>query len=320
MNYIHIEIIYIYSFIILNIQRLMKSVIVLGNGFDIDLGLKTSFSEFINSYEFRSLSDIPLIVYIRKKFEDEPLWCDIEGTFRVFLSSPLEDSDKVDINLAWQSITRAWEKYILNITRKDHVKINRNSCAYAFLSQIKSSDNWFSFNYTSPFYLSGLGDDYQHFVHNFYVPEELQPFNGVQLIQKNLIIGVDSTFSESILGDEKLVPIIKKQNHFYNDVHLVESLFNADNIVIYGHSLGITDSDYFKPLFDGILSNELTSKNIYIVTYTEECFEKIKDNMKSYNIDYDSLSRKATIIPIYTINGPKDNFFKALVSLLVENE
>lgn len=47
----------------------MKSVIVLGNGFDIDLGLKTSFSEFINSYEFRSLSDIPLIVYIRKNLK-----------------------------------------------------------------------------------------------------------------------------------------------------------------------------------------------------------------------------------------------------------
>lgn len=39
----------------------MDNVIVLGNGFDIDLGLKNTFKAFRESFEFRSIADIPLI-------------------------------------------------------------------------------------------------------------------------------------------------------------------------------------------------------------------------------------------------------------------
>ena len=38
----------------------MDNVIVLGNGFNIDLGLKTTFKAFRESFEFRSIADIPL--------------------------------------------------------------------------------------------------------------------------------------------------------------------------------------------------------------------------------------------------------------------
>lgn len=37
----------------------MKFILILGNGFDLDLGLKSSFSSFINSYEFKTIADIP---------------------------------------------------------------------------------------------------------------------------------------------------------------------------------------------------------------------------------------------------------------------
>ena len=38
----------------------MDNVMVLGNGFNIDLGLKTTFKAFRESFEFRSIADIPL--------------------------------------------------------------------------------------------------------------------------------------------------------------------------------------------------------------------------------------------------------------------
>ena len=43
----------------------MDNVIVLGNGLNIDLGLKTTFKAFRESFEFRSIADIPLIKKIR---------------------------------------------------------------------------------------------------------------------------------------------------------------------------------------------------------------------------------------------------------------
>lgn len=294
----------------------MKFVIIIGNGFDIDLGLKTSFSEFINSYEFKTLADIPLIKYIRKKHDDNLSWCDIEGAFREALYPNPEGFKDIDINFAWQSITIAWEGHIKNITQKEVVSINRDSCAYTLLSQTKSTSNWFSFNYTSPFYLSGLGEDNQQFVHNSFVPKELNIFNDIQIIQKNLIIGVDSNIPEYVRNNEKLSPIIKQNNYYYNDNCLIQALFNADNIIVYGHALGITDSDYFKPFFDNILNGSLQTKTIYIITDKESSFEKIKANLKTYNIDYDILIKRATIVPIYTMNGPNDKMFRCIIDLM----
>ena len=43
----------------------MDNVIVLGNGFDIDLGLKTTFKAFRESFEFVSVS--AMLVYTRQK-------------------------------------------------------------------------------------------------------------------------------------------------------------------------------------------------------------------------------------------------------------
>lgn len=39
----------------------MDNLMVLENGFDIDLGLNTTFKAFRESFEFRSIEDIQLI-------------------------------------------------------------------------------------------------------------------------------------------------------------------------------------------------------------------------------------------------------------------
>lgn len=43
----------------------MDNLMVLENGFDIDLGLNTTFKAFRESFEFRSIEDIQLIKKIR---------------------------------------------------------------------------------------------------------------------------------------------------------------------------------------------------------------------------------------------------------------
>lgn len=43
----------------------MDNLMVLENGFDIDLGLNTTFKAFRESFEFRSIADIQLIKKIR---------------------------------------------------------------------------------------------------------------------------------------------------------------------------------------------------------------------------------------------------------------
>ncbi len=47
--------------------------------------------------------------------------------------------------------------------------------------------------------------------------------------------------------------------------NVVERLFTADNVVIFGQSLGITDSDYFKPYFYGIIEGKIKRQNFLLL-------------------------------------------------------
>ena len=58
----------------------MKNLIILGNGFDIDLGLNTSFKAFVESIDFLSIPDLPLIKKIKEKEMDN--WYDLERQLR----------------------------------------------------------------------------------------------------------------------------------------------------------------------------------------------------------------------------------------------
>ena len=84
----------------------MKNLFILGNGFDIDLGLNTAFKAFRESYEFQSIADIPLI----KKIRDYQ-WNDIEGKLReeliAYSKNPSEEYAK-SINDAWIMLTKHW--------------------------------------------------------------------------------------------------------------------------------------------------------------------------------------------------------------------
>ena len=66
-------------------------VLILGNGFDVDLGLKSKYTDFINEAEWKKLcteliqkfpdkfNDISLLNHMRKAGEDPSLWFDVEN-------------------------------------------------------------------------------------------------------------------------------------------------------------------------------------------------------------------------------------------------
>ena len=209
-------------------------ILVIGNGFDLDLGLKTSFKNFINSYDFVSIADIPLVVRIREN-KDDALWCDIEGVIR---KSLLCNDDKEDINNAWLAITRHWEHFIQDTTKKERISIKENSCAYMILKQMSPLTTWYSFNYTSPYYLTNLGNIEPIYVHNKFLPIECT--DGNHLLIKEAIIGIDSNLPDNILNNNKISHIIKRNNPFYKETYITNKLVEAEYIIIFGHSLGIT--------------------------------------------------------------------------------
>jgi hypothetical protein len=91
----------------------------------------------------------------------------------------------------------------------------------------------------------------------------------------------------------------------------------ADRIIIYGHSLGITDSDYFEPIFEEIISGKLSIKSLYFIRKNSHAMQCVKDNMSMYGIDYSKLNLASYECKnIYTDNGVDDIAFRKVLDLI----
>ena len=175
------------------------------------------------------------------------------------------------------------------------------------LQEISSSDI-VSFNYTNPFDIIGLNNHGILYVHGCLKN---------RLTGAEIKLGVDSTvrsLNELTASEDKLKCIIKTEENHSIDKFLTLSKI-ADNIIIYGHSLGITDSDYFKPILKGIIENRFINKTIYIVTYNDASLQCIKDNMLEYGISYsDLLLSNVNIQTIFTSKGKDDIDFCSMIN------
>lgn len=300
----------------------MKNLIILGNGFDIDLGLNTSFKAFVESIDFLSIPDLPLIKRIKEKEMDN--WYDLERQLRnelvAYSHKPSQDLSN-DINIAWRLIKKHWGEYFPRLIDLDNIKINKESCAYHLLNvDAKHTTLWYTFNYTNPWYLCQLQNQAEiRFVHNEATPLDFAKHHGfMYLVPNDLIIGVDSMVPKCIKMEAKLSPIIKIRNNSFQNKHMVDlhqHLLSANNVIIFGQSFGITDSDYFKPYFKSIICGEIQQQNLYIVTYNSSSLSRIITNMYEYGIEYGKiLHSNVNVKIVYTEQTASSHVFNQMIS------
>lgn len=134
-----------------------------------------------------------------------------------------------------------------------------------------------------------------------------------------LAIGIDSKrINDKLLDKELLSPIIKL--NFVKENCLDEfkqAVIEADNIIIFGHSMSITDSDYFETIFKDMEGNVITNKKLFFVTYNQDSLESIKKNMNEWGIEYDRIVQSRNeIISVFTKDGPNTKDFKKLLDIL----
>ena len=106
-----------------------STIVILGNGFDIDLGLKTKFADFIGSSHFSKYAFTPLMNQILCLHDKDARWCDIEQVLRdKFISYQNNPSKEVydDINYSWQLINKAWGIYLPEITELKNTILKRH--------------------------------------------------------------------------------------------------------------------------------------------------------------------------------------------------
>lgn len=286
-----------------------NTLIILGNGFDLDMGWKTSYKDFLTSEKFAINGEprYPMkytIMLFERLYEN---WYDLEKFMRECVENANEDS--IDsLNVFWQICRNKIYDYFTLEDDKWQYRFctDINSCAYLFLQKISNS-YIFSFNYTNPYSLTLMP---QHKITHMHGSLE----HG--LSWQDIKLGIDLHVKNKLALDEKLLPYLKAYGSEKLDL-LFASFKQADNIIFYGHSLGITDSDYFEPIFSNIVDGTMPNKSLFFITKNNETMQNIKDNLLSYGIDYNKLifaTKKCK--SIYTSNGSNNSDFQELLTII----
>ena len=261
----------------------MSKVFLIGNGFDLNLGLKTSYNDFIQSeYFLRNVDeDYHLFDHLNES-NSAYSWIDIEKELGKY-SETYTDS---------KSFLRGYKKLcnelMMYIRSAEVDDINKSSEAYKLFENhdLGSEFTILNFNYT---------DSILNILISLGYSEE---------ILKSKIINVHGNAKEGniIFGVDDRADIDKNDSFLYKSTssifdgrQCVEALMGFDELYIFGHSLGESDHMYLAFLND--LSQRKKNKKINIYYYGEE---------SKYNI-YKELQK----ITYHNVSGLKNNnFFK----------
>lgn len=287
------------------------SVIILGNGFDKDLGVNLTFSEYAKSGHCLAAQ------FNLCKFDFEK-WSDYERSLReLILNWDGSDLKAKEINDNWQAFCRYFSAFFTDTFDK-YIPLQNISekCAYQLLQSLNQDSKVFTFNYTNPYEFLHLTESCDfNYVHGRYYQDTFKKSMAVMLQSFNMIIGIDNKrISKAVKQNKCLIPLIKRYNSHFVDTGLEKMLNTAETVIFFGLSLGITDSDYFDNFFSNIFKDQSLCKRIYIVTYDKDSFYAIKESTREWGVNLLKVRDHGTmLIPIYTINGITNQEFQKML-------
>lgn len=283
-------------------------LLIIGNGFDLDLGLHTRYSEFWDSDRWKNMKITCPEQYLITSLERYRItnhWFDLESGLQDGATKLL---NKIDIRFdnknyfdSYRILVGELKDYIKN--QEETFTPNSNRVAEQILHAIdskKSIKNIYTFNYTDiidiskRFHISGLPP--VNYIHGSLSPAD------------DIILGIEVEDFSSI--PSQLTFLIKSNNPFYHSTNLQNDLEMSENFIFFGHSINGMDFPYFKDFFTRLIDLSVKSerkKNVTIITYDAESEMQIKDNLRRNGIDVRSLFNKVALEFILTKEIYEDN-------------
>lgn len=219
-----------------------EKVVIIGNGFDLNLGLETGYDSFLNSPDFEELIENrnTLAVHLKGKHSLKH-WIDIENE----IGDLSEREDTTIHHHEYSALSGALINYLkkvdTNILRKD-------SEAYLFLENIMSSpfrDTFLivDFNYTDSIerILASMG------IAENEIQNRVKKVHGA-LKNGNIIFGVED--GRSFKEEDEYDFLRKSSNRDYGrEVDVSSVMIMAREVDIFGSSMGRTDERHFENYF-----------------------------------------------------------------------
>lgn len=291
-----------------------NTLLIIGNGFDLDLGLNTRYSDFASSKYWPFHGKICGLGGYLNRHKKSDKWFDLETSMARYCSKPfsrllpnslrdkMEQYDKRDD----QTLVNSLNDYLASeFERVDKGHLFRNkSIAASLLKAICTTlvpGTIYTFNYTDlKAIASTLGPDVEvgcnpHYVHG-------------KLSDQSIILG----FNERPEIKEAYKYCVKSRRLRYTSTNLFNSLEKYDNIVFYGLSFGDIDSIYFSRFFSEIVNGHLPDKYVRIITKDNNSRQRIFVNLNNMTGN-DFLLYKEANFAILTTDGASN---KAINELL----
>lgn len=287
----------------------MKHIYVIGNGFDIDLGWRTSYKDFYESISkrwitlFRPGEDC-LYAYLFDHAGEN--WYDLERTIYDYcLLKSKGDLDEDIMNRDYrdyESIKRLLERFV---NERSSTPVNENSKAFEILrSYVEKSSHTdlpsdmrpelISFNYTP---LDKVAKQINPKADFRYIP-----IHGT-LEKKSCIFGFHD--DSQIKGGYR--DMQKSMDDNYDPGRITPLLMDAKSITFFGLSMGFVDAVYFKDVLKAASQpgdfHTRNTKDIEFITRDKKSKKDIKKNLQDIGIDFQALSTNSKVTFTLTSEG-----------------
>ncbi len=267
--------------------------LVIGNGFDIDAGLPSKYSDFIDSPEWKTMcrnfqglmntsgyKENSLITHLQKVY-GEKNWFDVEEEIYNFIKAhPFSDDLAIsDIRNEFNAIKKALIDYLKRVGSSVKASNDKISCILMHaLEDCPMTKNLIYFNYTSCFDLVGP---------TYHLPEAAARFTNVHgSLNDEIVLGCDLRPEDKI---SRKFSFMYKYNMVKHSNHIVRNLMLATEIIFFGHSVNEMDFGYFRQFFEVVSKSFDPKRHLTFITYNEESERSIKDNIRNQGIDVTGL-------------------------------
>jgi len=242
-------------------------IIIIGNGFDLNQNLKTSYTDFINSEQYKLLlgKDNYLVEYLSKKHELQN-WIDIENELKKYSNSQNIAEANQSFQEEFIKLSSSLKEYLSTIS---YDNLDKTAYSYKLLESIKDKDFLIlDFNYTkaAEIILSELN------VEKSIIEERIIKVHG-SLDEQNIIFGIED---DAIIKPQHVF-LRKAFNSKFKAINVNLNLINVKELYIFGHSLGETDHMYFNKFFSEF-SMEFNFENGKMITlyhYGQEGYKQL---------------------------------------------
>lgn len=256
----------------------MSKVYLLGNGFDINLGLKSRYQDFADSsfWPFDQDTNRRMGVFLNKKKSEVDTWFDLEallGQYAVMASrhpvaSEIIDEDKCSFKL----LVDSFNDYIT--LQQNTVQPKSDSIAAHLVRHFAadpSQPKIFTFNYTDLNFISQNITKRNRF--------EYHHVHGT-CNDNSIIMG----FGDELQGVVPSYNFMRKSfNPHYHPPRIIEEILKAQTVVMFGLSMGNVDYSYFDFFFKRISIPEhfvsSSMKRVIIFAYMDNSRMSILNNL-----------------------------------------